>query len=181
MILFILLGGGLSLVLGVFVEGARMWATNQQASVFLYHGVGCALVFALHQWRGLLLSILISLMLAGIYGFTMGPYFVQVFITSAVALLAMVFTGEFMWGKTFLRALFGRFLYVGLVLAVAAMLSTIVLALAYGEYLFSEVLVNNIIRGGLIGVGLGFGFELAELITGRSRRRAALATRGSES
>jgi hypothetical protein len=152
-----------SLFVGMLWSGAQVFDIEQTAAAFLFNGLGCALVFALDRWHGMWGAMGTSVVLSVAFGVFAGDYFVPVFIYSLLMMFASVCVSEYMWGKTFPKLQFGRFLNTAIVFAAVALLTTLIAVVMQSVPLLGGLLVRNTFQGFLIGVGLGLGLEAAEM------------------
>ncbi len=163
-------GGLTSVMIGVVWAGPAVLDIHTPAAGFLFSGLGSALVFALHRWRGLLGSLFVAVALAVVFGVMAGELFLSVFIHSLTVMSATAFVSEFMWGTTFHDLMFGKFTYMAIVLAAASLTATLILATINSMFMLSDLLIRNSAQGFLIGLGCGFGFEIAEYL-GRKQKQ----------
>jgi hypothetical protein len=152
-----------SLFVGMVWSGAGVFDIGQTAAAFLFNGLGCALVFALQRWHGFWGAMGTSVVLAVAFGVFAGEYFVPVFIYALLMMLATVCVAEYMWGRTFPKLQFGRFLNTAVVFAAVALLTTLISVVMQAVPLLGGLLIRNTVQGLLIGVGLGLGIEAAEM------------------
>jgi hypothetical protein len=152
-----------SLFVGMVWSGADVFDIENTAAAFLVNGLGSALVFVLDRWHGMWGAMGTSVVLSVAFGVFAGEFFVPVFIYSLLMMLAAVCVSEYMWGKTFPRLQFGRFLDTAVVFAAVALLTTLIAVVMQSIPLLGGLLLRNTFQGFLIGVGVGLGLEGAEM------------------
>jgi len=172
-LLLFVLGAVGSIGVGYFWAGSDIFMIEKTAAGFFYDGVGCAFVFALHRWRGLILALAAGLLLSLVWGFLASSLFLTVFIHSALMMFSAAMVSDLMWGKIFSRLLFGKFIYTAIVLAAASLVGTLLLTVIYELDLFRGMMVRNTAQGFLVGLGLGLGLEVAELCCGSAKKPVA--------
>ncbi|MCP4684768.1 MAG: hypothetical protein GY867_04895 [bacterium] len=171
-LLLFVLGAGGSIAVGYLWAGDSVFKIHATASGFMFDGLGCAFVFALHRWRGLIPALGAGLLLSLLLGFLFSSLFLTVFIHSILKMFAAALVSDLVWGKIFTRLLFGKFIYTAIVLSAASLVATLILIVVYSLNLFRDVMVVNTAQGFLVGLGLGLGFEIAELCCGSAKKPA---------
>ena len=170
-----LLGALGSLSVGLFWAGQAVFDMQHTAVAFLLNGLGCAFVFALQRWRNLWAALGMSVVLAVVLAVIAEDLFLTVLVYSVYMMLATASVSEFMWRSIFTNLWFGKFVYLGIVLAAASLLSTLTLVVVLDSPLQSELLLRQSVQGLMIGFGLGLGFEAAEWLV---RKRYLLSDHG---
>jgi len=168
--LLFVLGAAGSIGVGYLWAGTDIFLIQKTAAGFFYDGLGCAFVFALHRWRGLIPALGAAMLLSLIWGFLASSLFLTVFIHSVLMMFSAALVSDLMWGKIFTRLLFGKFIYTAIVLSAASLVGTLVLIVIYSLDLFRDMMVTNTAQGFLVGLGLGLGLEIAELCCGSAKK-----------
>ena len=176
----ILVAGGtiFSIAIGFLYFGLKVFTPKMASFQFLIGGLIGAIFYStliIYRLKDAL-YVLISLFLFHeiVIKVSTFSYFIRDFIyIGSISFAIYIFVKLFHHKLKEIR--FGKFLIFASLFTVASILSTIILGLILSPSEIRNALITNVFIGSLLGIGLGLGLEISEILTPRILRHLYMA------
>lgn len=159
----LILGAGVTILTGILSWGPGAFARGQMYfSVSI--GITGALVYIVCRLWGIRFAVGAAVLLSMLNAALEGQHYAATWSSTLVSLLLVALLWYALTTWKIERPAIGRLLLLGPLLALGSFFLTLILRLAFfPEYIF-EASKNNATHYFKLGVGLGLGLELAELV-----------------
>lgn len=173
-VLAFVLGVLFAIGVGVLIFGSQVFNYHSKTFFLLTDGLAGAAVFGLYRLSNVKVAILAAVLFAVVLGFIGQESHTTVFVHSIIFLLVLTYASRTLWGGEKRSPFIIKMIYLAVALALAGVLITVILTFITGGPLYQEAVLDNVVLVVLTGIGLGFGFEIADLL-GRVIRNAQRA------